>query len=261
MRFDPDQGSRLQAFFNKVSTEAVRVMKPGAFMLVFSQPRLVHRVAIAAESAGFEIRDMLIWEHQGGQGKAFTQDHFVRRMQVSDAEKERVIAALAGRKTPQLRPKFEAIVLAQRPKDGTFVDNWMRWRTGLVDLETAPQPSTAFACNKPKRETFVDHMTVKPVDLMQRLIEVFSTPGQVVLDPFTGSGTTAVAALTTGRRFVGFEIEKKYVTMSMRRLAALHGKAAQDSDHHHSDRRAGRSHRQAQTRPRNISAGVRRAAA
>ncbi len=61
-------------------------------------------------------------------------------------------------------------------------------------------------------------MTVKPIDLMERLIEVFTIEGQTVLDPFLGSGTTAIASLNIGRKFVGFEIEKKYVEMSIRRI-------------------------------------------
>jgi site-specific DNA-methyltransferase (adenine-specific) len=61
-------------------------------------------------------------------------------------------------------------------------------------------------------------MTVKPIDLMQRLIEVFSMTGQTVLDPFMGTGTTGIAALVSGRKFIGFEIEKKYFDIAAQRL-------------------------------------------
>ena len=126
MKFDPAQGIRLQNFFTKVSDEALRVLKPGGFMVAFSQPRLFHRMAVAAEDAGFEVRDMLIWEHNGGQGKAFTQDHFVKKMKISEGEKQGIIEKLQDRKTPQIRPKFEAILLVQKPKDGTFIGNWLK---------------------------------------------------------------------------------------------------------------------------------------
>ena len=69
-------------------------------MVAFSQGRLVHRLAIAAEDVGFEIRDQLIWEHQGGQGKAFTQDHFVDRMPIGQKQRKAIISKLDGRKTP-----------------------------------------------------------------------------------------------------------------------------------------------------------------
>ena len=61
-------------------------------------------------------------------------------------------------------------------------------------------------------------MTVKPIDLMERLIEVFSLKGQTILDPFLGSGTTGMASLKMGRKFIGFEIEKRYVDMAIKRL-------------------------------------------
>lgn len=220
MKFDPNQGKKLAEFFNQVAAESVRVLKPGGFFLSFAQGRLYHRLACAVEDAGFEIRDMLIWEHGGGQGKAFTQDHFVDRMKISAAEKTRIKNDLQGRKTPQLRPKFEAILLAQKPKDGTFVQNWLKWQTGLIktDFPFIGQQTTVFNFPKPKKAKFIDHMTVKPVDLMGQLIDVFSLPGQIVLDPFMGSGSTGVAALSLRRQFVGFEIEPKYYKIAYQRL-------------------------------------------
>lgn len=219
MKFDPKQGLRLQGFFFRVSKEALRVLKPGGFMIAFSQGRLFHRLAVAAEDAGFEVRDMLMWEHNGGQGKAFTQNHFVRKMVLSEPEKRELISKLQGRKTPQLRPKFEAILLAQKPREGTFVSNWIKWETGLVRTDFENCQTTVFRYEKPHREKAMDHMTVKPVELMERIIEVFSLKGQTVLDPFLGSGTTGVAALARGRRFIGFEIEKRYFDMAVKRLA------------------------------------------
>ena len=223
MKFDPSQGRKLQNFFSKVSRESIRVLKPGGFLISFSQPRLFHRMAVASEDAGFEVRDMLIWEHSGGQGKAFTQEHFVKKMKLSANKKNEIISKLQGRKTPQIRPKFESILLAQKPREGTFVSNWLKWETGLikVDFPLEQQQSTIFSYSKPIKDEDFEHMTVKPVPLMRRLIEVFSMPGQLVLDPFLGSGTTAVAALKSGRNFVGFEIEKKYTDISIRRLKNL----------------------------------------
>lgn len=218
MKFDPEQGKRLQKFFHQFSIHALRVLKPGGFMVAFSQGRLCHRMAVGAEDAGFEIRDLLIWQHEGGQGKAFTQNHFVNKMKIISSEKERIIDTLQNRKTPQLRPKFEPMILAQKPKEGTFVANWLKWKTGLVNIDFDFQQTTVFDYKKPSKEKFIDHMTVKPGDLMERLIEIFSLPGQVVMDPFLGSGTTAEAAISQGRKFIGFEIERKYCDITLKRL-------------------------------------------
>ena len=219
MRFDPQQGRRLEAFFALVSAEAIRILKPGGFMVAFSQGRLVHRLAVAAEDAGFEIRDQLIWEHQGGQGKAFTQAHFVQRMPITLKQRKAIIAKLDGRKTPQLRPKFEPMILGQKPRTGTFVANWLERQTGLVKLEfDNAQQTTVFSYRKPNKSKAFEHMTVKPADMIRRLIEIFTLPGQTVLDPFMGSGTTAVAALDAGRRVIGFEIERKYYLNTLKRI-------------------------------------------
>lgn len=65
-----------------------------------------------------------------------------------------------------------------------------------------------------------DHPTPKPLALMLDLVADFSEPGELVLDPFCGSGTTGVAALRLGRRFVGVEIDATYAALARERLAS-----------------------------------------
>jgi DNA modification methylase len=55
---------------------------------------------------------------------------------------------------------------------------------------------------------------------MLELIELFTDPGDVVLDPFAGSGTTGVACLRLGRRFIGFEKDAKYARLAQQQLEA-----------------------------------------
>ena len=55
------------------------------------------------------------------------------------------------------------------------------------------------------------HPTQKPIPLLERLIEIFTDPGDVVIDPVAGSGSTLIAAENLGRRSFGFEIKKEYV--------------------------------------------------
>lgn len=64
------------------------------------------------------------------------------------------------------------------------------------------------------------HPTQKPVELLQKFIEDSTDPGAVVLDTFMGSGTTAVAAMRTGRHFIGFELDEKYHALAMDRVEA-----------------------------------------
>jgi site-specific DNA-methyltransferase (adenine-specific) len=65
----------------------------------------------------------------------------------------------------------------------------------------------------------VGHVTPKPVELIENIIRHSSNEDDVVLDCFLGSGTTAVAAINTGRRFIGIERETEYVEIGNRRIA------------------------------------------
>lgn len=67
-----------------------------------------------------------------------------------------------------------------------------------------------------------DHPTQKAVQILTPLIEAFSQPGQLVLDPFAGSGSTLVAAANSGRRYLGVELEQSYYRVARERLARVH---------------------------------------
>lgn len=65
------------------------------------------------------------------------------------------------------------------------------------------------------------HQNQKPVELMSYLLEKWTDPGDLVLDPFMGSGSTGVAAKIGGRNFIGIEIEKRYCKLAESRLKEL----------------------------------------
>lgn len=67
------------------------------------------------------------------------------------------------------------------------------------------------------------HPTVKPVDLMRWLVRLVGRPNALILDPFTGSGSTGVAAMLEGMRFVGFELEPLHVDFARARIAHVVG--------------------------------------
>lgn len=62
------------------------------------------------------------------------------------------------------------------------------------------------------------HPTTKPLDLMRELVSLFSDPGELILDPFAGSGSTGVACNQLGRRFIGWELNAEYHAIATRRL-------------------------------------------
>ena len=69
------------------------------------------------------------------------------------------------------------------------------------------------------KEKLRHHPTQKPLKLMEEIIKQYSSPEDIIFDPLAGSGTTLVAAKQLGRKFLGFEIEPKYVDICKRRLA------------------------------------------
>ena len=222
MKFDPQQGKDLQIFMEKISKEVYRILKPGGFFLSFSQGRLYHRMAVAVEDCGFEIRDMLIWKREG-QAKAFSQEHFVRKMNLPETEKARIIKSLGGRKTPQLKGTSEPIVLAQKPKDGTFVNNWMEYGVGLIDtkiLLDGKFPATVMEVPKPsgKERSESTHLTMKPIKLMEHLVKIFTQEKSIICDPFLGSGSTGIACIKSGRKFIGIELDKNYFEETKNRM-------------------------------------------
>jgi site-specific DNA-methyltransferase (adenine-specific) len=76
------------------------------------------------------------------------------------------------------------------------------------------------------------HVAQKPVKLLQALIELTTLPGQIVLDPFCGSGSTLVAAKWVGRKYIGFEVDPDAVKVAKERLAPdLFESAAMREEH------------------------------
>jgi len=142
-----------------------------------------------------------------------------------------LIKKLEGLKTPQLKPQIEPMVLAQKIKEGTFVENWKKYQLGLVNTKESLDgmfPGTVMEVSKTVRknetEGKIEHMTVKPVCVIAHLIKLFTKSGQTVLAPFLGSGSHGVAAIETNRKFMGFEIEKKYYEIASQRIKAAAGK-------------------------------------
>ena len=70
----------------------------------------------------------------------------------------------------------------------------------------------------PQEKTLGKHPTQKPLELLKRIILSSSKPGDIILDPFNGSGTSGVVAKTLGRRYIGIEKERNYLEITLKRL-------------------------------------------
>lgn len=104
---------------------------------------------------------------------------------------------------------YESIVVTHRP-------GRCRWNGGgTLGVFDVPKKDPATAYGVPN-----DHPTQKPVPLMIRLVDLFTDPSDVILDPYAGSGSTGVAAVRLGRRFIGIERDRRYFDLACERLTA-----------------------------------------
>lgn len=71
---------------------------------------------------------------------------------------------------------------------------------------------------KPIEKKFGKHPTQKPLSLLERIVLASTNKGDIILDPFTGSSTTGIAAVLNGRKYIGIDTEKKYLDLSIKRF-------------------------------------------
>ena len=325
--------------------QCIRVLKPGGHLLAFSGSRTYHRMVVAIEDAGFEIRDMISWISNKtfpkslNIGKAIDKAAGAEREvigQRTDGMSETAMKpdkgwnansmtnvihitkpATDGAKQwdgwgTGLKPTVEPIVMARKPVEGTIANNVLTYGTGGLNIDASriagkiqsvAQPNTkgglfsgelgrngnmsnntqgrwpanlildkvtaelldeqsgvvrtsgiytrgevdtsnsAFPLGNSKafyndkggasrffyvakaskrdRNEGIDlnnHPTVKPTSLMEYLIKLVTPPGGVVLDPFTGSGSTGKAAILQGFDFIGIEMTEEYLPIIEGRL-------------------------------------------
>lgn len=196
----------------------LRVLKPGGTAFVFAGRRYAHRCICALEDAGFSFKDMLAWIRERAPHRAQRISVVFDRRgdQASSQEWE-------GWRVGNLRPSFEPILWFTKPyKIGTTIaDNALNHGIGPFNEEEyiryVRRPDNVIDCGFSPEEAGL-HPTQKPTRLMQALIALTTKPGQIVLDPFAGSGTTAVAARNLGRHFIAYEINEKYAATFRERL-------------------------------------------
>jgi site-specific DNA-methyltransferase (adenine-specific) len=347
--------------------ECLRVLKPGGHLLSFGGTRTWHRVAVAIEDAGFEVRDSIAWMYGSGFPKSLDVSKAIDK--AAGAERKIVGQKITGNArtedgwaggqitvdetapaTPEakqwegwgtaLKPAFEPIVVARKPLIGTVAENVLTYGTGGLNIDASrigteeitintfdngakpfgdavgepytsrqsqgrwpanvildeynaelldeqsgikkdglavktnsagnniftstPKPTTsnqgyggsggasrffyvAKASKRDRNEGLEDlpekanagsyhfredgsldgkpseprsnfHPTVKPTALMEYLIKLVTPPNGIVLDPFTGSGSTGKAAILEGFQFIGIEMTEDYIPIIEGRL-------------------------------------------
>ena len=326
------------AYNQDLWAECLRVLKPGGHLLAFSGSRTYHRMVVAIEDSGFEIRDQIMWLYGSGFPKSLNVSKAIDKKAgapVKVGKRFTVAGGIEAQPTPQgeareemrhnaitpeaqqwqgwgtaLKPAHEPIVVARKPLGGTVANNVLTYGTGAINIDgsrvgtdggcagagagagarvfgnglngtfakpveglgrwpanvihdgsdevlegfpdTAPSrqgkprgtakkglfansefnkvgtehndnggsAARFFYCAKASKsernaglEESNTHPTVKPLALMRYLVRLVCPPNGVVLDPFLGSGTTAVAATLEGFEWIGCEMTEDYFSI------------------------------------------------
>ena len=215
---DRNIGKEYQEWCQNWAEMVLPKMKSGASLFVFAARRTIHRVVNAFENSGFLLKDILAWQKGSAHHRAQRVSIvFERRGLEAEAE------SWSGWRLGNLAPVYEPIAWFVKPYKigGTIADNVLEHGVGAMNMADCqinganPTNLLPFGFQKDERRI---HEAQKPLKLIEFLIRLATKEGQVVLDPFMGSGTTAVAAQRLNRRYIGFEIEPEFHKKAMQRL-------------------------------------------
>lgn len=196
-----------QMFCESFLKECLRILYPAGTMLAFTGRQYQHRYMLAAENIGFVVKDTLAWNKLKAPFRAQKIGKVIGKRN-GDFSDDRRLGNLA--------PMFEPIIWTFKPYKigGTITDCYLKYGTGTFSTEVIRTNLISHSCIIQNKL----HETEKPIDLMKILIKTFSKKEQIIVDPFIGAGTTALAAKNLGRRFIGMEIYQEYIDISNKRL-------------------------------------------
>lgn len=165
-------------------------------------------ISILQDDLGMLLRGEVIWQKAKGAGGSCAWGSYKSPQNpVLRDVTERIVIASKGRFDRAIKRPDRA--RRGLPHEATIdTDEFL---TGTIDVWEMPTASA----------TRVGHPAPFPVELPRRLIELYTYKGDLVLDPFIGSGTTAVAAVESSRHYVGFDTDQSYIDLARERLAEV----------------------------------------
>jgi len=177
--------------------EARRVLKPDGALWVIGSYHNIYRVGARLQDLGFWILNDIVWRKSNPmpnfRGKRFTNAH-------------------------------ETLIWAARDRESRYTFNYRQMKALNEDLQMRSDWLIPL-CGGPERLREAGgekvHPTQKPEALVYRAVLAASRPGEVVLDPFAGTGTTLAVAKRLGRRFIGIERSPRYAAWARERVAAV----------------------------------------
>lgn len=173
-----------------------RVLKPGGTLWVSGTYHSIYQCGHALQSLGYHILNDISWFKPNASPnlscRFFTASH-------------------------------ETIIWARKDKKAKHTFNYREMKDGSWPEDKLKKPGLqmrsvwSMGTPKPEEKKYGKHPTQKPLDLLKRIVLASTNKGDVILDPFTGSSTTGIASVIHGRKFIGIDMEKDYLELSIKR--------------------------------------------
>ena len=177
-----------------------RVLKPNGTLWVSGTYHSIYQCGHALQSLGYHILNDISWFKPNASPnlscRFFTASH-------------------------------ETIIWARKDKKGKHTFNYQEMKNGNWPEDKLKKPNLqmrsvwSMGTPKPEENKYGKHPTQKPLDLLKRIVLSSTNKGDVILDPFSGSSTTGIASAMHGRKFIGIDMEKDYLELSIKRFNDL----------------------------------------
>ena len=181
--------------------ECLRVLKPSGTIAISGTYHSIYKCGYILQEFHCRIINDIVWFKPNG------------------------APALAGR---NFTASHETILWASKSQQSRHTFNYELSKNWVYESDSILNPGKQMRSvwripTTPKREKkFGYHPTQKPLELLKRLVAMCTKEGDLVLDPFCGSGTTGVACALLSRSFVGLEIDPEYIDLSKKRIAEFY---------------------------------------
>lgn len=200
-KWDESKGFETDYQFHLKWMEACkRVLKPGGTLWVSGTYHSIYQCGHALQALNFHILNDVAWFKPNASPnlscRFFTASH-------------------------------ETLIWARKEKKSKHIFNYDLMKNGDWSEDKFKKPNlqmrSVWSISTPKREEkkHGKHPTQKPLDLLRRVVLASTNKNDIILDPFTGSSTTGIAAVVNGRKFVGIDLEKDYLELSKKRFNDL----------------------------------------
>jgi len=189
-KWDISQGKEQDYLFTlRWLRECQRILTPNGTIWVSGTSHIIYTVGYAMQDLGYKILNDIAW-FKVNPPPNLSCRYFTHSTEI----------VLWAAKNKHSRHYFNYSLMKKLNNDKQMLSLWSIKPPG------------------PEEKKYGKHPTQKPLQLLDRIILASTRPQDIVLDPFSGSGTTGIAALKEGRQFIGIELEETYLRLSIKRF-------------------------------------------